>query len=156
MNKISKSFAKVLATSLATSVLLSAVSNSVMASDDQKIRWKVQAAFGTHLPALGDPIKLVAEQIKKASGGDIRFKVYEPGKIVPPLVLLKQLKTNNLVLVTLGWVMTKVKFLQPHYLLQYLLAWNHGNTLLGGMMVKEKNWPKSYTLSTVFTPFCVV
>jgi TRAP-type mannitol/chloroaromatic compound transport system substrate-binding protein len=96
MNKISKSFTKVLATSLAASVLLSAASNSAMAADDQKIRWKVQAAFGTHLPALGDPITRVAEQIRKATGGDIKFKVYEPGKIVPPFGITEAVKNKQL------------------------------------------------------------
>ncbi|PCI52395.1 MAG: C4-dicarboxylate ABC transporter [Gammaproteobacteria bacterium] len=96
MNKRSKSFTKVLATSVAASILLSAAVNSAMAADEKKVRWKVQAVFGTHLPALGDPIKQVSEQIKLASGGEIQFKVYEPGKIVPPFGITEAVKNKQL------------------------------------------------------------
>ena len=96
MNKISKSFTKVIATSVAASMLLSVASNSALAADEQKVRWKVQAVFGTHLPALGDPIKLVSEQIKKASEGEIQFKIYEPGKIVPPFGITEAVKSKQL------------------------------------------------------------
>jgi len=95
MNKMSKSFTKVVATSMASLFLLSAASSSVSA-EEQKIRWKVQAVFGTHLPGLGDPIKLVSEQIDKASGGNIKFKVYEPGKIVPPFGITEAIKNKQL------------------------------------------------------------
>lgn len=85
-----------LVTTLATSTLLlaSTVSSTVVADD--KIRWKVQAVFGTHLPGLGDPVKQVAEQIKKASGGNIQFKVYEPGKLVPPFGITEAVKNKQL------------------------------------------------------------
>ncbi|MFQ3195123.1 MAG: TRAP-type mannitol/chloroaromatic compound transport system substrate-binding protein [Colwellia sp.] len=96
MNKISKSFTKVIAISVAASMLLSVASNSALAADEQKVRWKVQAVFGTHLPGLGDPIKQVSEQIKKASGGNIQFKVYEPGKIVPSFGITEAVKNKQL------------------------------------------------------------
>lgn len=69
---------------------------SPQAVADEKLRWKVQAVFGTHLPALGDPIKFVAEDIKNASGGDIQFKIYEPGKIVPPFGITEAVKNNQI------------------------------------------------------------
>lgn len=62
----------------------------------EKVRWKVQAVFGTHLPALGDPINLVSEQIKAASDGEVQFKVYEPGKIVPPFGITEAIKNKQL------------------------------------------------------------
>lgn len=96
MNNKSKSLTRVLVTSVAASMLLSVTSHSAMAADDQKIRWKVQAVFGTHLPALGDPIKYVSEQIKKASGGEIQFKVFEPGKLVPPFAITEAVKNKQL------------------------------------------------------------
>jgi len=77
-----------------TFLLTSTVSSTVVADD--KIRWKVQAVFGTHLPGLGDPVKQVAEQIKKASGGNIQFKVYEPGKLVPPFGITEAVKNKQL------------------------------------------------------------
>ncbi|WP_434357321.1 TRAP transporter substrate-binding protein [Parasalinivibrio latis] len=78
----------------ATLAVLSATSQMAMA--EEKVRWKVQAVFGTHLPALGDPIVGVAEQIKAASGGNIQFKVYEPGKIVPPFGITEAVKNKQI------------------------------------------------------------
>lgn len=83
------------ATATALATVLASSSTGALASDE-KIRWKVQAVFGTHLPGLGDPIKLVAEQIKEATGGDIQFKVYEPGKIVPPFGITEAVKNKQL------------------------------------------------------------
>ena len=79
----------------AATCLIAATSSTTFAADD-KIRWKLQAGFGTHLPALGDPIKLVSEQIKAASGGDIQFKIYEPGKLVPPFGITEAIKNKQL------------------------------------------------------------
>lgn len=69
---------------------------AVPVAAQEKIRWKVQAVFGTHLPALGDPIMQVAEQIEKATGGDIRFKIYEPGKLVPPFGITEAIKNKQI------------------------------------------------------------
>ncbi len=95
MKRIAKSLKNALSTATVASLLVAATT-SVVQADDEKIRWKVQAVFGTHLPALGDPIKLVAEQIKNASGGDIQFKVYEPGKLVPPFGITEAIKNKQL------------------------------------------------------------
>lgn len=73
-----------------------AVMLAVPVAAQEKIRWKVQAVFGTHLPALGDPIMQVAEQIEKATGGDIRFKIYEPGKLVPPFGITEAIKNKQI------------------------------------------------------------
>lgn len=69
---------------------------AVPVAAQEKIRWKVQAVFGTHLPALGDPIMQVAEQIEKATDGDIRFKIYEPGKLVPPFGITEAIKNKQI------------------------------------------------------------
>ena len=50
-----------------------------------KIRWKVQSTFNTGWPALGDPVARLADTLKRATDGRIQLKVYEPGKIIPPL-----------------------------------------------------------------------
>ena len=50
-----------------------------------KIRWKVQSTFNTGWPALGDPVARLADTLDKATDGRIKLKVYEPGKILPPL-----------------------------------------------------------------------
>ncbi len=95
MKKISSGLKKGLISVTAATCVLAATSSITFAAED-KIRWKVQAVFGTHLPALGDPIKLVAEQIKAASGGDIQFKIYEPGKLVPPFGISEAIKNKQL------------------------------------------------------------
>ncbi|CUB05317.1 TRAP transporter substrate-binding protein [Marinomonas fungiae] len=94
MHRITRFLKHSLVSSAVASVLVT-TSTGVIAADE-KIRWKVQAVFGTHLPGLGDPIKLVAEQINKATNGDIQFKVYEPGKIVPPFGITEAVKNKQL------------------------------------------------------------
>ena len=79
----------------AVASLLATSINTVYAAED-KVRWKVQAVFGTHLPGLGDPIKHVAKQIKEATDGNIQFKVYEPGKLVPPFNITEAVKNKQL------------------------------------------------------------
>ncbi|CZF82982.1 Alpha-keto acid-binding periplasmic protein TakP precursor [Grimontia celer] len=80
-------------------VLVGAAMTSVLAAPawaQEKIRWKVQAVFGTHLPALGDPITQVAEQVDKATDGNIKFKIYEPGKLVPPFGITEAIKNKQI------------------------------------------------------------
>ena len=54
-------------------------------AENPKIRWKVQSTFNTGWPALGDPVKRLSETLDAATDGRIQLKVYEPGKILPPL-----------------------------------------------------------------------
>ena len=53
----------------------------------EKIRWKVQSTFNTGWPALGDPVARLSDTLDRATDGRIKLKVYEPGKILPPLEL---------------------------------------------------------------------
>lgn len=59
------------------------------------VRWRVPAAFGTNLPALGDNVPWVAEHLAEASGGRIRFEVYEPGEVVPPFSITEAVKDGK-------------------------------------------------------------
>lgn len=95
MQRFAKSLKHALTTTAVASLLVTATTSTTFAAED-KIRWKVQAVFGTHLPALGDPVKQVAQQISAASGGDIQFKVYEPGKLVPPFGITEAIKNKQL------------------------------------------------------------
>ncbi|GLQ75168.1 TRAP transporter substrate-binding protein [Vibrio penaeicida] len=47
-----------------------------------KVLLKTPLAIGTHLPALGTPMKWVSKQLPIASGGTVKMKIYEPGKLV--------------------------------------------------------------------------
>ncbi len=62
----------------------------------EKIRWKVQSTFNTAWPALGDPIAYLAKTLDKATDGRIKLKVYEPGKIVPPLEITPSISKGDL------------------------------------------------------------
>jgi TRAP-type mannitol/chloroaromatic compound transport system substrate-binding protein len=73
---------------------VSAVSDTVVAQE--KINWKVQATFNTGWPALGDPIARVSKTLKAATDGRINLKVYEPGKIVPPLEISPSISRGDL------------------------------------------------------------
>jgi TRAP-type mannitol/chloroaromatic compound transport system substrate-binding protein len=61
----------------------------------ENVRWKVPVAFGTNLPALGDNINYVAEALNAASGGTVQFKVFEPGKLVPPFSITDAVRDNK-------------------------------------------------------------
>ena len=62
----------------------------------EKIRWKVQSTFNTGWPALGDPIARLADTLNKATDGRIQLKVYEPGKILPPLEISPSISKGDL------------------------------------------------------------
>ncbi len=60
-----------------------------------KVLLKTPIAFGTHLPALGTPIKWVSGHITPVSGNTIKMKVYEPGKLVAPLEILDAVSSGK-------------------------------------------------------------
>jgi TRAP-type mannitol/chloroaromatic compound transport system substrate-binding protein len=61
----------------------------------EKIRWKMPIAFASTLPGLGSPSQYVAEQLDKASGGEVQVRVYEPDKLVPPFEILRAVSDNK-------------------------------------------------------------
>ncbi len=60
---------------------------SAQAQQVEAVRWPVPMAFGSNLVALGDAMPWVAQQVDKASGGRIKFQIFEPGKLVPALAV---------------------------------------------------------------------
>ncbi|WP_109313882.1 TRAP transporter substrate-binding protein [Ruegeria sp. AU67] len=79
-------------TSLAVAASLMAV--PAVAAD--KLLLKTPIAFSTELPGLGSPIPRVAEQLDLMSGGTLKMKVYEPGKLVPPFEILDAVSTGKI------------------------------------------------------------
>jgi len=65
------------------------------ANAQEKVRWKVPIGFASTLPALGDNAPWVADQVKAASGGNIQFKIEEPGKIVPAFQITEAVKDKK-------------------------------------------------------------
>ena len=58
-------------------------------------RWRLPAAFGTNLPALGDNILYVAEAIESASGSSMRVDVFEPGELVPAFQITEAVRDGK-------------------------------------------------------------
>ncbi|NOD49022.1 MULTISPECIES: TRAP transporter substrate-binding protein [unclassified Ruegeria] len=76
-----------------------AVAASIMAAPAvaaDKLLLKTPIAFSTELPGLGSPIPRVAEQLDVMSGGTLKMKVYEPGKLVPPFEILDAVSTGKI------------------------------------------------------------
>lgn len=61
-----------------------------------KLMLKVPVAFSTELPSLGTPIPRVAEEVEVMSGGTLRMKVYEPGKLVPAFEILDAVSSGKI------------------------------------------------------------
>ena len=55
------------------------------AAAQERVRWKMQSAFGSTLPHLGTAGKRVEAMVKRLSGGNFDLKFYEPGALVPAL-----------------------------------------------------------------------
>lgn len=90
-----KSLKKLFAVTAIASTI-SAVSSTTLAADDAKpVLLKTPIAFGTHLPALGTPIKWVSEKLPVVSNGNVKMKVYEPGKLVAPFEILDAVSTGK-------------------------------------------------------------
>lgn len=61
---------------------------AIPASDSfaqKRVRWKMQSAFGSSLPHLGDSGVRFSKTIKELSDGKFDIKFYEPGALVPAL-----------------------------------------------------------------------
>jgi TRAP-type mannitol/chloroaromatic compound transport system substrate-binding protein len=55
------------------------------ATAQDKVRWKMQSAFGSQLPHLGPPAIRFTKDIEVMSAGKFEIKFYEPGALIPPL-----------------------------------------------------------------------
>ncbi len=60
-----------------------------------RVLLKVPIALSSELPALGTPIKRVAENIKVVSNNSVKVKIYEPGKLVAPFEILDAVSTGK-------------------------------------------------------------
>ena len=65
------------------------------ADAQDRLRWRVPNAFPSSLPALGDNLGWVADQLNAASGGEIEFRLAEPGELVPALELTEAIGTGQ-------------------------------------------------------------
>jgi TRAP-type mannitol/chloroaromatic compound transport system substrate-binding protein len=88
MNKFATGFA------VAAVAATAMVSAPAQAAD--KLLLKTPVAFSTALPGLGTPIVRVAKQLQVVSGGNIKMKVYEPGKLVPAFEILDAVSSGKI------------------------------------------------------------
>jgi len=58
-------------------------------------RWRLPVAFGTNLPALGDNAVWVADQIDRASAGQLDFEIFEPGEVVPAFSIVDAVRDGK-------------------------------------------------------------
>ena len=55
------------------------------AAAQERVRWKMQSAFGSQLPHLGASGVRFSKDIERMSGGRLEIKFFEPGALIPPL-----------------------------------------------------------------------
>ena len=68
---------------LGAALTLAGVTTSADAQD--KVRWKMQSAFGSQLTHLGPSGVRFSKDIERMSAGKFEIKFYEPGALIPPL-----------------------------------------------------------------------
>ncbi|GAB4269743.1 MAG: TRAP transporter substrate-binding protein [Deferrisomatales bacterium] len=69
-------------------LLVAALAAGPALAKEKRVLLKVPIAFSTALPGLGSTIAWMAERVDALSGGSIKMKVYEPGKLVAPFEIL--------------------------------------------------------------------
>ncbi|MEX0281399.1 MAG: TRAP transporter substrate-binding protein [Arenibacterium sp.] len=82
--------------SILTGLALATALVAAPALAGEKLLLKTPVAFSTALPGLGTPIPRVADEVALMSGGKIKMKVYEPGKLVPAFEILDAVSTGKI------------------------------------------------------------
>src|SRR5215204_1152670 len=76
-----KAYASLISAAVAMTVAVLALP----AQAQDKVRWKMQSAFGSQLPHLGTSAVRFSKNVERLSGGKFEIKFYEPGALIPPL-----------------------------------------------------------------------
>ena len=80
---MTRSCARALAATGAT--ILLTVAGSISADAQDRVRWKMQSAFGGQLPHLGTSGIRLTENMERVSDGSFQIEFFEPGALVPAL-----------------------------------------------------------------------
>lgn len=64
-------------------------------ADDKKFNLKTPSAFKTDLPINGSSATYFADMLKAVSGGRVKVKLYEPGKLVPAFEIHSAVSTGK-------------------------------------------------------------
>ena len=78
---------------LFVSLVLVAPTKQVFA---KKVMLKTQAMFSLSMPLLGKPLVWFSDMMKDASDGQIVFKLYDPGKLVPVTEILEAVSKGHI------------------------------------------------------------
>jgi TRAP-type mannitol/chloroaromatic compound transport system substrate-binding protein len=81
---------------IAAAVAVSLTVAAAPAHAEKKVLLKLPVWFGTHLTGLGSTPKWLSEQVEEASGGNIKIKIYEPGKLIPPKEMLDSVSKGQI------------------------------------------------------------
>jgi TRAP-type mannitol/chloroaromatic compound transport system substrate-binding protein len=73
-----------LSLALASAVIMCAAMPAP-ADSQERVRWRMQSAFGSQLPHLGPPGQRFAKDVEVMSGGRFEIRFHEPGALVPTL-----------------------------------------------------------------------
>ena len=76
-----KAYASLISAAVAMTVAVLALP----AQAQDKVRWKMQSAFGSQLPHIGTSAVRFSKNIERLSGGKFEIKFYEPGALMPAL-----------------------------------------------------------------------
>lgn len=82
-------------TGLLCAALATATVSTAVAAKDKPILLKAPTYYNTSLPGLGSPAKYVADNVALLSGGSLKVKVYEPGKLVNSKEILDAVSTGK-------------------------------------------------------------
>ncbi len=62
---------------------------------DKRVMLRLQQAYSAALPVLGTGVTWWAEQVGKVSGGNMKVKIYEPGKLVKAFEILEAVSAGK-------------------------------------------------------------
>ncbi|MFT5419760.1 MAG: TRAP-type mannitol/chloroaromatic compound transport system substrate-binding protein [Candidatus Endobugula sp.] len=82
-------------TTLVCATLAAAAMTTHVQAADKPILLKMPIYYGSHLPGLGSVAKYVADNASLLSGGTVKIKLYEPGKLVAPGEILDAVSTGK-------------------------------------------------------------
>ena len=74
-------FRKQSAVATAVALVAATVLASVQASAQDRVRWKMQSAFGSQLPHLGTSGVRFADNVERVSDRTLQIEFFEPGAV---------------------------------------------------------------------------
>jgi len=71
-------------------------SESEIVSTARPAQLKLTCIYGTNVPILGDNVVYLAKRVEQASAGNIKFKLFDPGKLVGPMEILDVVSSGKI------------------------------------------------------------